>query len=42
MSQKQAAIEAVQRIGLNQIKNIEPSWFDDKKLQTCSLQDLIS
>lgn len=32
ISQKQAAIEAVQKIGLNQIKNVEPSWFDDKKV----------
>lgn len=31
MSQKQAAIEAVQRIGLNQIKNVDPAWFEDKK-----------
>lgn len=29
MSQKEAAIEAVQKIGLNQIKEIDYSWFKD-------------
>ncbi len=29
MSQRQAAIEAVQKVGLNQISEIDRSWFDD-------------
>ena len=31
ISQRQAAIEAVQRIGLNQIGEIDKGWFDDEK-----------
>ena len=31
ISQKQAAIEAVQFVGLNQIKAIDVNWFKDKK-----------
>ncbi len=31
MSQKQAAVEAVRRIGLNQIREIDRNWFEDKK-----------
>lgn len=31
MSQKQAAIEAVKKIGLNQIKEIDRSWFCDER-----------
>ncbi len=31
ISQKQAAIEAVTRIGLNQIKDIDRNWFTDEK-----------
>ena len=29
MSQRQAAIEAVKKVGLNQISEIDRSWFDD-------------
>ena len=29
MSQKEAAIEAVKEVGLNQIKEIDESWFKD-------------
>ena len=32
VSQKQAAIEAVKEIGLNQIKEIDRSWFENKKI----------
>ena len=32
ISQKQAAIEAVKRIGLNQIKEVERAWFRDQKM----------
>ena len=32
ISQKQAAIEAVKRIGLNQIKEVERAWFTDQKI----------
>ena len=32
MSQKQAAIEAVEKIGLNQIKNIDRAWFKDERM----------
>ena len=31
ISQKQAAIEAVQKNGLNQLKKIDINWFNDKK-----------
>lgn len=31
ISQKQAAIDAVQKVGLNQVKNVEKNWFNDKK-----------
>lgn len=34
MSQKQAAIEAVQKIGINQIKEIEPGWFRENAVRT--------
>ena len=30
MSQKEAAIEAVQKVGLNQIKEVEDMWFKEK------------
>ena len=30
LSQKDAAIEAVKKIGLNQIKEVNPEWFNDK------------
>lgn len=32
ISQKQAAVLAVQRIGLNQIKEVDEAWFDDKTI----------
>lgn len=32
VSQKQAAIDAVREIGLNQIKEIDRSWFKDEKV----------
>lgn len=32
MSQKDAAIEAVREIGLNQIKDVKKDWFDDEKV----------
>ncbi len=31
ISQRDAAIEAVKKIGLNQIKNVDPNWFDDSE-----------
>ncbi len=31
ISQKQAAIEAVAKIGLNQIKDVDKNWFNDEK-----------
>lgn len=31
ISQKQAAIEAVQKVGLNQVKDVEKNWFNDEK-----------
>jgi len=30
ISQKQAALEAVEKIGLNQIKEIDYDWFGDR------------
>ena len=33
MSQKDAAIEAVKNIGLNQIKEVNKDWFKTKKMQ---------
>lgn len=33
ISQKQAAMEAVQKIGLNQIREIDPMWFDDENIK---------
>ncbi len=32
ISQKQAAIEAVKKIGLNQLKEVDISWFSDEKV----------
>ncbi|MBE6655701.1 MAG: hypothetical protein E7609_02380 [Ruminococcaceae bacterium] len=32
MSQRMAAIDAVKTVGLNQIKEIDPAWFDDPKI----------
>ncbi|MBQ2738447.1 MAG: hypothetical protein IJF38_07125 [Clostridia bacterium] len=31
-SQRQAAIDAVRKIGLNQLKDVERCWFDDEKV----------
>ncbi len=31
VSQKQAAIDAVKKVGLNQIKEVDQSWFSDQK-----------
>ena len=31
ISQKQAAIEAVEKVGLNQLKEVDRNWFKDKK-----------
>lgn len=31
ISQKQAAIEAVQKVGLNQLKDVDRNWFKDEK-----------
>ena len=33
MSQKDAAVEAVKKIGLNQIKDVNKDWFKTKKMQ---------
>lgn len=33
-TQREAAIEAVKAIGLNQIAEIQPEWFDDSKKET--------
>ena len=38
-SQKDAAIEAVRRIGLNQISDVPPQWFDSPKKKKCSFGD---
>ena len=32
ISQKQAAIEAVQKVGLNQLKEVNRNWFNDEKI----------
>ena len=33
ISQKQAAVEAIRKIGLNQIREIDPMWFDDENIK---------
>jgi len=33
LSQQQAAALAVQKIGLNQIKEVDPAWFTDDKIK---------
>ena len=40
LSQQQAAEEAVQKIGLNQIKEIDPAWFADEKTKEMFFQRL--
>lgn len=40
LSQQQAATEAVQMIGLNQIKEIDPAWFADEKIKKMFFQRL--
>ena len=40
MSQKEAAVEAVRRIGLNQIREIDRNWFEDKKHKKMFLERL--
>ena len=32
ISQRQAAIEAVKKVGLNQLKEVDKNWFSDKKI----------
>ena len=40
LSQQQAAEEAVRAVGLNQIKEIDPSWFADEKTKEMFFQRL--
>ena len=40
LSQQQAAAEAVQKIGLNQIKEVDLTWFTDKKTKEMFFQRL--
>ncbi len=40
LSQKEAAAEAVRNIGLNQIRQIDPTWFDDEKIKDMFFQRL--
>ena len=40
ISQKQAAINAVREIGLNQIRAIDESWFDDENIKKMFFQRL--
>jgi hypothetical protein len=40
ISQKQAAINAVREIGLNQIRSIDESWFDDVSIKEMFFQRL--
>lgn len=40
LSQQQAAAEAVQKIGLNQIKKVDPAWFADEKMKEMFCQRL--
>ena len=39
-SQQQAAEEAVRAVGLNQIKEIDPAWFNDNATKEMFLQRL--
>ena len=40
LSQQQAAAEGVQKIGLNQIKDVEPAWFADDKIKKMCFERL--
>jgi hypothetical protein len=40
LSQQEAAEQAVKAIGLNQIKEIDPDWFDDEKIKEMFFQRL--
>lgn len=43
MTQKEAAVEAVKKIGLNQIKDVSESWFSDEQIKDmffCRLDEL--
>ena len=40
LSQQQAAAEAIQKIGLNQIKEIDPAWFANEKIKEMFFQRL--
>ena len=40
LSQQQAAALAVQKIGLNQIKEVDPAWFTDGKTREMFFQRL--
>ena len=40
LSQQQAAAEGVQKIGLNQIKDVDPAWFADGKTREMFFQRL--
>lgn len=40
LSQKEAATEAVRNIGLNQIRQINPAWFNDEKIKDMFFQRL--
>ena len=40
LSQQQAAAEGVQKIGLNQIKAVEPAWFADDKIKKMCFERL--
>ncbi len=39
-SQKEAAIEAVNKVGLNQIREVLPEWFEDEKTEQMFFQRL--
>jgi hypothetical protein len=40
LSQQDAAAQAVRAVGLNQIKEIDPTWFDDEKIKDMFFQRL--
>ena len=40
LSQREAAIEAVRAVGLNQIAEVEPEWFEDQAVRDMLFQRL--
>ena len=40
LSQQQAAEEVAQKIGLNQIKEVDPAWFTDENIKKMFFQRL--